>query len=43
MPAGTFKIATPIYPAAKSNFTLRGAGQGQTILHVTTKQRSYLQ
>ena len=36
MPAGTFKIATPIYPASKSNFTLRGAGQGQTILHVTT-------
>ncbi len=36
MPAGTFKIATPIYPSAKSNFTLRGAGQGQTILHVTT-------
>jgi len=35
MPAGTFLIATPIYPAAKSNFTLRGAGQGQTILHVT--------
>lgn len=35
MPAGTFKVATPIYPAAKSNFTLRGAGQGQTILHVT--------
>ena len=35
MPAGTFKIATPIYPTAKSNFTLRGAGQGQTILHVT--------
>jgi hypothetical protein len=36
MPAGTFKIATPIYPAAKSNFTLRGEGQGQTILHITT-------
>jgi hypothetical protein len=36
MPAGTFKIAAPIYPAAKSNFTLRGAGQGQTILHITT-------
>ncbi len=36
MPAGTFKVATPIYPAAKNNFTLRGAGQGQTILHVTT-------
>ena len=36
MPAGTFLIATPIYPATKSNFTLRGAGQGQTILHVTT-------
>jgi hypothetical protein len=36
MPAGTFRIAAPIYPAAKSNFTLRGAGQGQTILHVTT-------
>jgi hypothetical protein len=35
MPAGTFKIATPIYLASKSNFTLRGAGQGQTILHVT--------
>ena len=35
MPAGTFKVATPIYPAAKSNFTLSGAGQGQTILHVT--------
>ena len=36
MPAGTFLIAAPIYPATKSNFTLRGAGQGQTILHVTT-------
>src|SRR5262249_17253372 len=36
MPEGTFKIATPIYPAAKSNFTLRGSGQGRTILHVTT-------
>src|SRR5262249_49988351 len=36
MPAGTFLIATPIYPAAKSNFTLRGAGQGQTVLRVTT-------
>ena len=36
MPAGTFLIATSIYAAAKSNFTLRGAGQGQTILHVTT-------
>jgi hypothetical protein len=36
MPAGTFKIATAIYAAAKSNFTLRGAGQGQTILRVTT-------
>ena len=36
MPAGTFLIATSIYPAGKSNFTLRGAGQGQTVLHVTT-------
>ena len=36
MPAGTFKIATPIYAAAKGNFTLRGAGEGQTILHITT-------
>ena len=43
MPAGTFLVATPIYAAAKSNFTLRGAGQGQTILHVTTECRSYLQ
>src|SRR5882762_2507230 len=36
MPAGRFSIAAPIYPAAKNNFTLRGAGQGQTILHITT-------
>jgi hypothetical protein len=35
MPAGTFKIATPISTANQSNFTLRGAGQGQTILRVT--------
>jgi len=26
MPAGRFSIAAPIYPAAKNNFTLRGAG-----------------
>ena len=36
MPAGTFKIATPISAVGKSNFTLRGAGQGRTILHITT-------
>ena len=36
MPAGIFKIATPISTTNKSNFTLRGAGQGQTILRVTT-------
>jgi hypothetical protein len=36
MPAGRFKIATPIYAAAKSNFTLRGAGQGETVLRITT-------
>ena len=35
MPAGTFRIATGIYQTNKSNFTLRGAGQGQTILSVT--------
>ena len=43
MPAGTFLIATPIYPAAKSNFTLRGAGQGQTILARHHQSQSYLQ
>lgn len=36
IPAGTFLIATPISTTSKSNFTLRGAGQGQTILRVTT-------
>jgi hypothetical protein len=35
MPAGTFKIATAIYSQNKSNYTLRGAGQGQTILKPT--------
>ena len=29
MPAGTFKIATPIYPASKSNFTLRAQDKGE--------------
>ena len=35
IPAGTFLIASAISQSNKSNFTLRGAGQGQTILHVT--------
>ena len=38
MPPGTFLIASGISAGAKSNFTLRGAGQGQTILHITTNQ-----
>ena len=36
MPAGTFLIASGIYQTNKSNFTLRGAGQGQTILHIAS-------
>src|SRR4029077_8636879 len=32
MPAGTFRIDSGIYQLNRSNFTLRGAGQGQTIL-----------
>src|SRR5205809_3507105 len=32
MPAGTFRLNSRVYVANKSNVTLRGAGQGVTIL-----------
>jgi Pectate lyase superfamily protein len=39
MPAGTFKIDTQIATWMKSNYTLRGAGQGRTILKATSTNR----
>jgi len=36
MPAGTFKIATGVVIQNKSNITLRGAGQGQTVWKIAT-------
>lgn len=38
LPAGTFKIATGVHAREswRSNYTVRGAGMGQTILKVTT-------
>src|SRR5262245_56448040 len=32
IPAGTFRLNSRVYLAAKQNFTLRGAGQGMTII-----------